>query len=158
MLFQGYKDVFITVYILILSTLTGLPYSFVCTFQRVLKLQLSLQSVHLIIHRYSVSSTGCPLKLEFPVIACLCFNAVASFTLACLSDLLQLYCPSRSLHSCTGIRLLPLPPCRCRTGGDCAFSRLGHLSGAHCHFTSGMQQPSIHSSWLSVVSLRPRII
>ena len=29
MLFQGYKDVFITVYILILSTLTGLPYSFI---------------------------------------------------------------------------------------------------------------------------------
>ena len=109
-------------------------------------------------HRYSVSPTGCPLKLEFPVIACLCFNAVASFTLACLSDLLQLYCPSRSLHSCTGIRLLPLPPCWCGTGGDCAFSRLGHLSGAHCHFTSGMQQPSIRSSWLSVVSLRPRII
>ena len=46
----------------------------------------------------------------------------------------------------------------CRTGGDCAFSRLGLLSGGHCHFTSGMQQPAKRSSWLSVVSLRLRII
>ena len=109
-------------------------------------------------HRYSVSPTGCPLTLEFPVVACLCFNAVTSSTPVCLSDLRQLYFPSWSLHSCTGTRLLPLPPCRCRTGGDCAFSRWGLLSGAHCHFTSGMQQPSKRSSWLSVVSLRPRII
>ena len=109
-------------------------------------------------HRYSGSPTGCPLTLEFPVFACVCFNASTSSTPVCLSDLLQLNFPSWSLHSCTGIRLLPLPPCRCRTGGDCAFSRLGLLSGAHCHFTSGMQQPPKRSSWYSVVSLRPRII
>ena len=87
-----------------------------------------------------------------------CFNAVTSSTPACRSGLLQLYSPSWSLHSGPGIRFLPLPPCRCRTGGDCAFSRLGLLSGAHCHSTSGMQQPSKRSSWVSAVSLRPQII
>ena len=47
MLFQGYMDVLIIVCLLKLCTLSGLPYFFMCTFQRVLKLQLSLQSVHL---------------------------------------------------------------------------------------------------------------
>ena len=32
--------------------------------------------------------------LEFPIVACLCFNAVTSSTPVCLSDLLQLYFPS----------------------------------------------------------------
>ena len=41
-LFQGYRDVLIIVNILILSTLAGLPHSFICTFQRLIKLQLSL--------------------------------------------------------------------------------------------------------------------
>ena len=108
-------------------------------------------------HRYSVSPTGCPPTLEFPDIACLCFNAVTSSTPLCFSDFLQPYSPPWSRHSCTCIRLLPLSPGRCQTGGDCATSRSGRLSGAQCHFTSGMQQPLKRFSSLSVVSLRPRI-
>ena len=75
----------------------------------------------------------------------------------CLSGLPQLCCLSRSLHFSVGTRLLPLPSCRGRTGGDCTFSRSRLLSGTHCHFTSGMQQPSMRSSQLSVAFLRPRI-
>ena len=91
------------------------------------------------LHQYSDSPTGCPPTFEFLEFACLCFNAVTSTsTPACLSGLLQLCSPSWSLYPGAGICLLPLPPCRCGEGGDCAFSRLGRLSGAHCHFTSGM--------------------
>ena len=41
-LFQGCRVVPIIVYIMILPTLAGLPHFFIRTFQRVLKLQLSL--------------------------------------------------------------------------------------------------------------------
>ena len=41
MLFQGDRGVVIIVYILILSTLAGLSDSFICTFQRLLKLHRS---------------------------------------------------------------------------------------------------------------------
>ena len=86
------------------------------------------------------------------------FNAVTYSAPSCLSDLLQLCSPSRSLHFSVGTRLRPLPSCRGKTGGDCTFSRLGLLYGTHCHFTSGVQQPSKRSSWVPVVYFRLRII
>ena len=42
--------------------------------------------------------------------ACLCFHAITS-TPAYLSDLLYLYCPSRSLRSSADTRLLKIPLC-----------------------------------------------
>ena len=140
-LFQGYRNVLIIVYFLTLRLGRSSSFLRLCISespkiapQLVVRTPLQLYASR----RHLISPTGCPPKLEFPVTACLCFNAITSSTPTCLSDLLQLYFPSGSLHSCTGIRLLPLPPCRCRTGGDCAFSRSGLLSGARCHFTSGM--------------------
>ena len=70
MLFQCYMDVLVIVYILKLCTLSGLPHFFVCTFQRVLKLQLSLQSVHLYNCTHHTDTRSAPLvarrRLNFP--------------------------------------------------------------------------------------------
>ena len=60
-LFQGYRDVLIIVNILILSTLAGLPHSFICTFQRLIKLQLSLQPVHLCNCTHHIDTRSAPL-------------------------------------------------------------------------------------------------
>ena len=57
--------------------------------------------------------------------ACLCFNAITSSTLACLSDLLHLYSPSRSLRSSADTRLLKIPLYKCKTKDDRAFSYFG---------------------------------
>ena len=59
--FQGYRDVLIIVYILKLCTLSGLPHFFMCTFQRVIKVQLSLQSVHLYNCTHHTDTRSAPL-------------------------------------------------------------------------------------------------
>ena len=56
---------------------------------------------------------------------CVCFNAISSSTPACLSDLLHLYSPSRSLRSSADTRLLKIPLYTCKTKGDLAFSYFG---------------------------------
>ena len=57
--------------------------------------------------------------------ACLCFNAITSSTPAYLSDLLHLYCPSRSLRSIADTCLLKIPLYKCKTKGDRAFLYFG---------------------------------
>ena len=128
-------------YTLMISTLPDLPHFYSCTLQSpkiAAQLVVRAPLVLYTSHQCLDSSTSCLLMLGFPVFTRPCFNAVTSSTSACLSDLLQLCSPSRSLHFSVVIRLLPFPPCRCRTGGDCTFSRLGLLFGTHCHSTSGM--------------------
>ena len=61
MLFQGYSDVLIMVYILKLCTLSGLSHFFMCTFQRVLKLQLRLQYIHLYNCTHHTDTRSAPL-------------------------------------------------------------------------------------------------
>ena len=61
MLFQGYRDVLIIAYSLKLRNLWGLPHFFTCTFQRVLKLQLSQQSVHLYDCTHHTDTPSAPL-------------------------------------------------------------------------------------------------
>ena len=67
-----------------------------------------------------------PIKTRISYkIACLCFNAINHSTPAYLSDLLQLYSPSRSLRSSADTCLLKLPLYKCKTRGDRAFSYAG---------------------------------
>ena len=61
MLFQGYRDVLIIVYILKLCTLSGLIHFFMYAFLRVLKLQLSWQSVHLVNCTHHTDTRSAPL-------------------------------------------------------------------------------------------------
>ena len=109
--------------------LAGLPLSLISKLQRIQNC-----AAHLVVHASSsVHITSIlkqlhwlPIKTRISYkIACLCFNAINYSTPAYLSDLLHLYSPSRSLRSSADTCLLKLPPYKCKTKGDRAFSYSG---------------------------------
>ena len=79
--------------------------------------------------------------------ACLCFHAITS-TPAYLSDLLYLYCPSRSLRSSADTRLLKIPLFSARQKLIVLSLTLVLQSGTHCHCTLEMLQLSTPPSLL----------
>ena len=83
------------------SLLIDLPQTVICNFKESKTVQPVLYSVLLqVFTPSSDSSTGCPSKLESPIKLHVsrCFNAITSSTVY-LSDLKELYSPSRSLLS-----------------------------------------------------------
>ena len=157
MLFQGYRDILIFVYILILCTLAGLPNFFISespktAAQLVVRTPLNCthhtdtRSAPLVARRrsnflYLHASVSTLFPLSLLLVSPISYNCTL------LLDHFTLVPASVSCHS------HPVG-----AGREVSVQSLvwALLSGARCHFTSGMQQPSKRSSWLSVVSLRPK--
>ena len=77
---------------------------------------------------HSNTQTSSLVACQSPIFyhtACLCFSTITSSTPAYLSDLLQLYSPSRSLRSSADTHLFKIPLYTCKTKGDRAFSYFG---------------------------------
>ena len=96
------------------------------------------------------------LRLKFPGNACPCLSTITSFTPANLSDLLQLYSPSRPLHSRADTCLLQPHPAGTRRKVTVHSLIQVRLSGAHCQSTSEMQQTPVRSSQLSNSIFQPQ--
>jgi exonuclease III len=58
-------------------------------------------------------------------ISCLCFHAINTSTPSYLSELLHMYCPSRTLRSSSDTCRLRIPVCKYKTKGDRAFCHVG---------------------------------
>ena len=110
------------------SLLAGLPQSLVSKLQRVQNFSPSCSPRTSTCSHHSNTQTSSLVACQSPIFyhtACLCFSTITSSTPAYLSDLLHLYCPSRSLRSIADTCLLKIPLYKCKTKGDRAFLYFG---------------------------------
>ena len=76
-------------------------------------------------------------------VACMCFSAINGSGPAYLSELLQVYTPSRTLHSSSDTHVLKIQQYKCRTHGFHTFSCFGP------HIWNSLAQDLRHCSTLS---------
>ena len=74
--------------------------------------------------------------------ACMCFNAVNGFGSACLSELLLVYTPSRTLRSSSDVRMLKIQQYKRKTCGFRTLSYFGpHIWNSPPQDLRGTAQP-----------------